>query len=76
VDDGGAMNREDFLYYIVFGIGGVCVAVIVLLLPIIPEPRPHREAALSESCHVGDKVIMTTAPKAEYYECEAHWVRK
>jgi hypothetical protein len=41
-----------------------------------PDRSPHKEAVLPKKCYVGQKVVMTTAAKAEYYECEASWVRK
>lgn len=36
----------------------------------------RKEAVLPSTCRPGEKIVMTTAPKAEYNECEAHWVRK
>lgn len=41
-----------------------------------PSSKIHKEAALPATCVVGERVLMTTAPKTEYYECEAHWTRK
>lgn len=40
------------------------------------QPRLHREATLPDRCSVGEQVLMTSAPTAELYVCETHWVRK
>ena len=41
-----------------------------------PPEYPHREATLSDKCSAGDQVLFTSAPTAELFVCESHWVRK
>jgi hypothetical protein len=55
---------------------GFIVGVLLVLWLFAVDTDVKREAKLPDWCRPGERVLMTTAPKAEYYECEAHWVRK
>lgn len=60
-----------------FGLGlGACITALVIGFLVDVDIEAHKEAALPKHCRVGEKVLMTTAPHAELYECEANWVRK
>lgn len=41
-----------------------------------PSDVIRREAKLPEQCKPGEQVLFTSAPTAELFVCEAHWVRK
>jgi hypothetical protein len=73
------VRGEVGLVMIKFGAGfilGFWILSAILVRFYIPSSDVMREATLPPNCLPGAKVLMTTAPKAEYYECEAHWVRK
>jgi hypothetical protein len=61
-----------------FGVGAAVATVVWLAVMMASwtDISVHKEARLPGTCQPGERVLMTTAPKAEYYECEAHWVRK
>ena len=37
---------------------------------------PSRQERLPNTCRPGQQIIFTSAPNAELYVCESHWVRK
>lgn len=58
---------------------GVVAGVLIMLAALgfaSPGTNPHKEATLPSICRPGEQIIMITAPQAELYSCEAHWVRK
>lgn len=49
---------------------------MVIETAMLPNTNVRPEAKVPEICRVGEQVLMTTAPRAELYVCESHWVRK
>jgi hypothetical protein len=69
-------ERNDFLAGVGVTAIGATLIIWAFRAAIGPNFDVRKEMALPKHCYVGEKVIMTSAPKAEYYECEAGWVRK
>ena len=70
------MKTIDFASWFL-GFLSCALCVVVILVPHYePDILVYKKAALPDHCQVGNKVIVTTPTPNEYYECEAHWVRR
>jgi len=55
---------------------GVLAGMLLMSFGLRVDRTVRRVSDIPAKCEAGEQIIYTSAPKAEFYVCDAHWVRK